>query len=94
MKAILEYSLPEEEPEHSYALAGIDALILIEDLCNEIRSKLRYDSGEFREFPTDEWDEETNQFKKITVKGDDHTLEKVWQWVIDQKQHRNLPELI
>ena len=94
MKATLTFNLPEEEPEHSYALAGTDALILIEDLCSEIRAKLKYDTGEFKEFPAEEWDEETNQFKKITAKGDDHTLEKVWQWIIDQKQRRNLPELV
>jgi hypothetical protein len=94
MKAILEYSLPEEEPEHKYALAGTDALLLIEDLCNEIRSKLRYETGEFQEFEAEEWDEEKDEFKKITAKGDGHTLEKVWQWVIEQKQRRNLPELI
>lgn len=86
--------MPEEEPEHSYALAGTDALLLIEDLCNEIRSKLRYETGEFQEFSAEEWDDEANEFRKIRAKGDDHTLEKVWQWIIDQKQCRNLPELI
>lgn len=94
MKATLTFDLPEEEPEHKYALAGTDALLLIEDLCNEIRSKLRYETGEFQEFDAEEWDEEKDEFVKITAKGDDHTLEKVWQWVIDQKQRRNLPELI
>ena len=94
MIATLSFQLPEEEPEHSYALAGTDALLLIEDLCNEIRSKLRHEAGEFMEFPAEEWDEESGEFKKITVKGDDHTLEKVWQWVIEQKQRRNLPELV
>jgi hypothetical protein len=94
MKAQLIFDLPEEKPEHSCALAGTDALLLIEDLCNEIRSKLRYDSGEFKEFPAEKWDDERNEFVKITAKGDDHTLEKVWQWVIEQKQRRNLPELV
>jgi hypothetical protein len=94
MQAQLIFNLPEEEPEHRYALAGTDALLLIEDLCSEIRAKLRYETGEFQEFPAEEWDEEKDEFKKITAKGDDHTLEKVWQWVIEQKQRRNLPELI
>lgn len=93
MKAILEFALPEEEPEHKYALAGTDALILIEDLCSEIRAKLKYDTGEFKEFKAEEWDEERNEFVKITAKGDDHTLEKVYDWILDQKQRRNLPEL-
>ena len=94
MTATLSFQLPEEEPEHSYALAGTDALLLIEDLCNEIRSKLRYDSGEFKEFPAEEWDEERNEYVKITAKGDDHTLEYVRKWVIEQKRIRNLPELV
>jgi len=48
MKAILEFDLPEEECEHSYALAGADALIVIDELFNEIRSCLKYDSGELK----------------------------------------------
>jgi|688.fasta_scaffold846396_2 hypothetical protein len=94
MKATLTFDLPEEEPEHKYALAGTDALLLIEDLCSEIRAKLKHDTGEFKEFKAETWDEETNEFKKIAAKGDDHTLEKVFDWIIDQKQRRNLPELI
>ena len=94
MTATLSFQLPEEEPEHSYALAGTDALLLIEDLCNEIRSKLRYESGEFQEFDAEEWDEERSEFKKIRAKGDEHTLEYVWKWVIEQKRIRNLPELV
>lgn len=94
MKATLTFDLPEEEPEHKYALAGTDALILIEDLCSEIRAKLKHDTGEFKEFPAEEWDEEANEFRKIRAKGDDHTLEKVFDWIIGQKQRRNLPELV
>lgn len=94
MIATLQFQLPEEEPEHSYALAGTDALLLIEDLCNEIRNKLRYENGEFQEFQAEEWDDEKNEFVKITAKGDAHTLEKIREWVIEQKQRRNLPELI
>ena len=94
MTATITFNLPEEEPEHSYALAGTDALLLIEDLCSEIRAKLKYDTGEFKEFNAEKWDEEKDEFVKITAKGDDHTLEKVFDWIIDQKQRRNLPELI
>ena len=93
MKAILEFQLPEEEPEHRYALAGLDALLLISDLENEIRSKLRYDSGQFREWTVDRYAEDGSQTHKEQVKGCDDTLQEVWQWVIRAKQERNLPEL-
>lgn len=49
MKAILEFNLPEEQHDHKYALAGTDALICISDLLNEIRAKLKYDGGEFKD---------------------------------------------
>lgn len=94
MTATLTFQLPEEEPEHRYALAGTDALLLIEDLCSEIRAKLKYDSGDFKEFQAEKWDEERSEFVKITAKGDDHTLEKIVDWIYDQKQRRNLPELV
>jgi hypothetical protein len=48
MKATLEFNLPEEEDDHKYALAGLDALLVISDIFTEIRSKLKYDSGEFK----------------------------------------------
>lgn len=48
MKAIIEFQLPEEEAEHSYALAGTDALLAIDDVLNEIRSCLKYDSGQLK----------------------------------------------
>lgn len=92
MKATLTFKLPEEEPEHRYALAGVDALILISDLENEIRSKLRHDCGEFKEFRVERYGDDG--VKTERVKGDDDTLEKVWQWIIDQKQARSLPELV
>ena len=93
MKATIEFDLPEEEYEHKYALAGTDALLLIEDLCNEIRSKLRHNSGDFREFNTEEYKEDGSIIKK-KVSGDDDTLDYVWKWIIEQKQNRQLPELV
>lgn len=48
MKALLEFNLPEDQHDHKYALAGTDALICIDDLLNEIRSKLKHDGGEFK----------------------------------------------
>jgi hypothetical protein len=93
MKAILEFSLPEEEPEHRYALAGTDALILIEDLCSEIRSKLRYDTGDFKDFRVEEYNED-GKSEMINATGDNKTLERVWNWIIEQKQIRQIPELV
>lgn len=49
MKATLEFDLPEEKYDHKYALAGLDALLCISDLINEIRAKLKYDGGEFKD---------------------------------------------
>ena len=74
MKAILEFSLPEEKSDHAYAVAGVDALIVISDILNECRAKLKYDSGEFKDC-------------------DDATIEKVRDFIVELKHHRNLPEL-
>ena len=92
MTATLTFNLPEEGPEHRYALAGIDALLLISDLENEIRKKLRHDAGEFVEFTVDRYS--NDGMKRERVNGDDATLEAVWDWIIRQKQERNLPELV
>ena len=92
MKAILEFNLPEEQDDHAYALAGIDAILLINDLENEIRAKLRHDCGEFSEFYTEEYDDDGNLNRK-KVKGCDNTLEQVWKLILDYKRERNIPEL-
>ena len=84
MKAILEFNLPEEEHEHSYALAGIDALIVINDLEADIRSFMRHDCGEFAKWRNDD-DKECS--------GDYDTLQRVWDVIIRMKQDRRLPEL-
>jgi hypothetical protein len=93
MKAILEFNLPEEQDDHKYALSGVDALIVISDLENEIRSKLRYDAGEFKEFYVDVYNED-GTIKKKKVNGCDDTLERVWEVLRRFKQERNLPELV
>jgi hypothetical protein len=92
MKAILEFNLPEDQDDHKYALSGIDALLVINDLENEIRSKLRYDSGEFKEFDIDLYHDD-GSVENRRVKGCDETLEKVWEVLLRFKQERNLPEL-
>lgn len=49
MKAILEFELPADAEDHAYALAGLDALLAIDDTLNEIRSAIRYNSGRLKE---------------------------------------------
>lgn len=52
MKATLKYKLPEEQAELDYALAGVDSLLVIEDILNEIRSALKHGGGEFQNCDT------------------------------------------
>lgn len=85
MKATLEFNLPEEEHEHKYALAGTDALLALDEICNEIRSYLKYGSGYFKE-----WRDEDGK----TQHGNEETLERVRSFILEQKQQRNLPELV
>jgi len=73
-------------------LSGLDALLVISDLENEIRSKLRYDSGEFKEFNVESYDDNGKEITR-RVKGCDDTLEQVWNVLLRFKQERNLPEL-
>jgi hypothetical protein len=74
MEAILKFNLPEEKSDHAYAVAGLDALLVISDILSECRSKLKYESGEFKDC-------------------DDATIEKVRDFIVELKHHRNLPEL-
>jgi hypothetical protein len=78
MKVILEFNLPDDEHDHKYALAGLDALLTIDSIEQEIRSYLKYNSqdGYFKDFDVD-------------VK----TLERVWDLIITLKKERQLPEL-
>lgn len=84
MKAILEFNLPEDEAEHKYALAGLDALLLIHNLEQEIRQLLRHGGGEFQEWRNEEGE---------VFKGCPKTLARVRQWILAEKQERLLPEL-
>lgn len=94
MKATLEFNLPEEQDDHTYALAGVDALLTIEDLLNEIRDKLKYNGGRFHEWEAEVYNEETQAFERKRVKGCDLTLEKVRDFLAEIKQERRLPELV
>jgi len=74
MKAILEFELPEDSAEMRYALAGLDALLVLSDLDNELRSLLKHGAGAFAGL-------------------DEKTIERVREWVWDQRSTRNLPEV-
>lgn len=94
MKATLEYQLPEEEHEHAYALAGVDALLAIDDLRNEIRSFLKYETGKFRQFDAERYNEETNTFEQFKTDACSHTLERVAVVLAEIIEARRLPELV
>lgn len=49
MKATLEFDLPDEEPEHRYALAGVDALLVIDDVIEELANGMNNQYGTFRD---------------------------------------------
>lgn len=49
MKATLEFNLPEEEQEHRCALAGVDALLVIEDVIEELANGMNNQYGVFKE---------------------------------------------
>lgn len=42
MKAILEFDLPEDEPDHKYALAGRDALLALDSIDRWARGILKH----------------------------------------------------
>jgi hypothetical protein len=43
MTATLQFSLPEEQQEFDYAVKGSDWHIVVEDMSNWLRSKLKYE---------------------------------------------------
>ena len=49
MKATLEFNLPEEEQEHRCALAGVDALLVIDDVIHAIANGINDQYGAFKE---------------------------------------------
>jgi len=98
MKAILEFDLPEDSNDHEYAVKGIEMRILISDLENEIRQKLKYDGGEFAgQWHFEEYKEnESGEYvpERVAKTACDHTLEKVRDWLTKEMIERNIPELI
>jgi hypothetical protein len=94
MKAILEYELPEDQHEHAYALAGVDALLAIDDLRNEIRSFLKYTTGSFSQFSAERYNEKTNTFEQFKADACPHTLDRVAEVLAEIVEARRLPELV
>ena len=84
MKATLEFTLPEERCEHICAVKGMDTILILDDLLNEIRSFLKYGGGEFKEWRDDEGQ---------TQKGCEHTLEKVRAYIWELRKDNEIPDL-
>ena len=84
MRATLSFTLPREATEHICAVKGMDTVLILYDLLNEIRSFLKHGSGEFREWRDDEGQ---------TQKGCDATLEKVRSFIWELRKDNEIPDL-
>lgn len=84
MKAILEFNPPEDQDDHAYAVAGLDALLLISNLEDEIRSMVNDNCGFFLRWRNEDGKE---------CQGDYETLQRVWKFILTEKAERRLPEL-
>lgn len=85
MKATLEFNLPEDRLEHICAVKGRDAVLILDELLNEIRSFLKYDGGEFREWRTEEGGTHTACAE---------TLEKVRSYIWELRKDNEIPDLV
>jgi hypothetical protein len=65
MKGILEYDLPEDSAEMRYAQAGLDALLVLNDLDQECRSRLKHGAGAFADL-----DDKTIEAVRAWVRGE------------------------
>lgn len=84
MTATLTFNLPEEEPEHSYAVAGLDALLAIDELRSEIRSFLKHECGQFKQW---------KNYDGTECTADYETLERVAEVLANIVENRRLPDL-
>jgi len=85
MKATLEFNLPEERIEHICAVKGMDTILILDELLNEIRSFLKHDSGEFRE-----WRDEEGCSHTACAE----TLEKVRSYIWGLRKDNEIPDLV
>jgi hypothetical protein len=84
MKATLEFTLPEERTEHICAVKGMDTILIIDDLLNEIRAFLKHGSGEFRQWRDDEGRD---------CKACPDTLEKIRSYIWELRKDNEIPDL-
>jgi len=84
VKAALEFNLPEERTEHICAVKGMDTILIIDDLLQEIRSFLKYGGGEFQSWR----DEEGRECKACPA-----TLEKIRSFIWELRKDNEIPDL-
>jgi hypothetical protein len=80
MKATLEFDLPTEKYEFMAAVKGTASLCVLDELLNEIRNSLKYNSGPLREPLTD------NEAVSMI------TLEKVRDYIWELRESYGIPE--
>ena len=85
MKATLEFDLPEERTEHICAVKGMDAIAILDDLLEEIRSFLKYNGGEFRD-----WRDQAGCSHTACAE----TLEKVRSYIWELRKDNEIPDLL
>jgi hypothetical protein len=84
VKATLEFTLPEERTEHICAVKGMDSILIIDDLLQEIRSFLKYGGGEFQSWR----DEEGRECKACPA-----TLEKIRSFIWELRKDNEIPDI-
>jgi hypothetical protein len=84
VKATLEFDLPEERTEHICAVKGMDTILIIDDLLQEIRSFIKYGGGEFQSWR----DEEGRECKACPA-----TLEKIRSFIWELRKDNEIPDL-
>ena len=84
-KATLEFNLPEQEHDFKYAIAGVDALLALNDLDQDMRSAIRHEWGALAKFTDDE-----GNIRKSCIE----TLEKVRARLWEIHREYKLPDLV
>lgn len=65
MRGVLEFDLPQDQAEMRYAQAGLDALLVLNDLDQECRSRLKHGAGAFADL-----DDKTIERVREWVRGE------------------------
>jgi hypothetical protein len=84
MTASITFNLPQEAPEHMAAVKGLDTILLLDDLINEIRSFLKHECGQFKSWRNEEG---------VECTACPETLEKVRSLIWEMRQAREIPDL-